>query len=567
MEFFFVWQNLEIKLTDNRNLTLKLEIAGKDYRFIPENEFPLKYIYFITKDLVPVLKQANTKLNSLDKKIPVTAETAKIDNVNFLDKETYYRQFLAEKDLMAKGNKAGKKGNKLNLAFIFDINGYFPSELISSITENLQFLFKNLLDYYPDLQMDIFSIFFSEWLDLLVQVPVTNLFYIPEKLELLNSYDYFIKFSEIMAGNQIDKTKINSCLEKLTPLKPSRKISPHPAGNNDLVSVIMPTFNRAGYLAETVKSFQNQSYKNTELVIIDDGSTDNTRETVEKFLSDHRLKYFFQKNKGVSKARNNGIMKAKGKYLMFLDDDDLFFPFTIEKLISFFKRQPETVKLVYGDLVYLFEDKKIFRREISVLAKPELFISYITGNNFSTNGVFMAETESLRAVGMYDESYLNSEDALLISQIVFKYDIVKINIPVILYRLHESQTTKNIGRNRYYADKTSLRYWYQLNAAGIQLIDVSGYKTAEEKNYQLAKELEAIAFAAFNSYAAHYDTTLEILKYAQKIHFSEKRQKDINFFAEKIPFLIRENYKSDLRISEAEKAILKKQFDLGEADF
>lgn len=87
----------------------------------------------------------------------------------------------------------------------------------------------------------------------------------------------------------------------------------------ELISVIIPTFNRAKFLSRCVKSVLAQNYPLIQIIVIDDGSTDNTREVVSKF---DRVDYYFQSNKGVSAARNYGVEKAQGRYIAFLDSDD-----------------------------------------------------------------------------------------------------------------------------------------------------------------------------------------------------------------------------------------------------
>ncbi len=92
-----------------------------------------------------------------------------------------------------------------------------------------------------------------------------------------------------------------------------------------LFSIILPTYNRAHYLYEAIHSVVQQTYGHWELIIVDDGSTDNTLEIVNRF-PDRRIRYFRQKNKGRSEARNTGLHHALGDYLTFLDDDDYYLP-------------------------------------------------------------------------------------------------------------------------------------------------------------------------------------------------------------------------------------------------
>lgn len=96
------------------------------------------------------------------------------------------------------------------------------------------------------------------------------------------------------------------------------------------ISVIIPTFNRGKLIANSIKSALNQTIKNLEIIIVDDGSTDNTKEVIDKF-QDRRIKYIkLDKNQGASNARNIGIKAAKGKYISFQDSDDIFYPNKLE---------------------------------------------------------------------------------------------------------------------------------------------------------------------------------------------------------------------------------------------
>ncbi len=105
---------------------------------------------------------------------------------------------------------------------------------------------------------------------------------------------------------------------------------------NELVSIITPSYNTAKYIAETIKSVQAQTYPNWEMIIVDDCSTDNTDEVVSKFLSDSRIKYLKNpQNSGAAISRNYALREAKGKYVAFLDSDDLWAENKLEKQLAF----------------------------------------------------------------------------------------------------------------------------------------------------------------------------------------------------------------------------------------
>lgn len=102
------------------------------------------------------------------------------------------------------------------------------------------------------------------------------------------------------------------------------------------VSVIVPSYNYGHLISETLDSVLSQTYKDWECIIVDDGSTDNTRQVVEKYLKrDGRFKYIHQKNKGLAGARNSGILNASGEYIQLLDADDLLHPEKIRLQLDF----------------------------------------------------------------------------------------------------------------------------------------------------------------------------------------------------------------------------------------
>ena len=132
-----------------------------------------------------------------------------------------------------------------------------------------------------------------------------------------------------------------------------------------LVCIITPTFNSANFIAETIKSVQNQSYSNWEMILIDDGSIDNTEEIILSLIeNDTRIQFYkLNQNSGPAVARNKGIEKATGTYMTFIDADDIWFPKFIETSIktiqetgipfvfSSYKRSNEMLEFVYSDFI------------------------------------------------------------------------------------------------------------------------------------------------------------------------------------------------------------------------
>jgi glycosyltransferase involved in cell wall biosynthesis len=120
------------------------------------------------------------------------------------------------------------------------------------------------------------------------------------------------------------------------------------------VSIIVPAYNAEKYIAQTIQSVFEQTYTDWELIIIDDGSIDKTAIIIKEFLTDDRIKYFHQKNRGVSAARNTCIEHSNGKYIAFLDADDVWEPMNLEKKISFLENNTE-FDWIFSNMYYADE--------------------------------------------------------------------------------------------------------------------------------------------------------------------------------------------------------------------
>ena len=115
-----------------------------------------------------------------------------------------------------------------------------------------------------------------------------------------------------------------------------------------LVSIIMPSWNTANFIAESIQCVIDQTYKNWELIIVDDCSTDNTEEVVKPFLADKRIKYFKnEKNSGAALTRNRAMREAQGEWIAFLDSDDLLDPNYLECQLEFIKEHGPLISAGY----------------------------------------------------------------------------------------------------------------------------------------------------------------------------------------------------------------------------
>jgi glycosyltransferase involved in cell wall biosynthesis len=120
------------------------------------------------------------------------------------------------------------------------------------------------------------------------------------------------------------------------------------AGEPGLVSVIIPCYNRAHIVRDTIDSLLAQTYRTFEALVIDDGSTDHTREVMSRY-TDSRIRYFYRANGGLSAARNSGLDAAKGEFIAFLDSDDLWHPWKLAAQVEIFRRHSEA-GLIWSDM-------------------------------------------------------------------------------------------------------------------------------------------------------------------------------------------------------------------------
>lgn len=121
------------------------------------------------------------------------------------------------------------------------------------------------------------------------------------------------------------------------------------------VSIVMPAFNAEACVKKSIESVLAQTYRNLEIILVDDGSTDGTAAIV-KSSGDPRIKYFYQKNKGLSGARNAGFGLSSGDYVVFLDSDDLLEPECLGKTVSFLEKNPEYRAVYFNFFIFYYSD-------------------------------------------------------------------------------------------------------------------------------------------------------------------------------------------------------------------
>lgn len=217
------------------------------------------------------------------------------------------------------------------------------------------------------------------------------------------------------------------------------------------ISVIIPVFNGELTIQETIYSILNQTFKNIEVIISDDGSTDSTLEIVNN-ISDSRIKILSYPNAGVSASRNRGIYQAKGEYISFMDADDLWTPDKLELQWQALQFNPQAA-VAYSWTDYIGESSQFLKSGRRIKANGDVFSKLLITNFLENGSNPLIRKEALEKVGGFDESLSASEDIDLWLKLSADYEFVCIEKPQILYR----SSTNSLSSNLKNMEATSLK--------------------------------------------------------------------------------------------------------------
>lgn len=254
------------------------------------------------------------------------------------------------------------------------------------------------------------------------------------------------------------------------------------------VSVVLPTYNGAsrGFIRDAIESVVAQSEPGFELIIVDDGSTDNTNELCREYLSDPRVRVLRFSNAGVSAARNAGIAAATGPYVCFLDDDDVWKADKLSKQLDRFALGGKSLGLVYTAIEIIDERGNVVGMQSHPPARNvyrELFYENLVD---ATSSV-MVRSEVLRAVGGFRADVFNRnlqacEDRELWIRIAKSYDVDSVEEPLVMYRTH--------GKNLSRAEAT-------MEQGELRMLELA----LAEAPAEIRDERDEIYFAAYSRFA------------------------------------------------------------------
>ena len=256
-----------------------------------------------------------------------------------------------------------------------------------------------------------------------------------------------------------------------------------------LVSVVIATYNRAALLPETVESILTQSFQDFELIVVDDGSTDDTRDVLAHYKG--RVQYIYQENRGPSAARNLGARHSKAKWISFQDSDDLCLPQHLRTLHAYVQAHPDC-GMVFANGNYLGgpehnRDAIIPRAKSRGLAGRAVRLDDLFNKSIVRLQAALISRRSYEEIGGHDESLRICMDLDLSFRLMTRFPVAYIDESVFLYRKHEG----NIGRNEELRLSENIRVIQKLlrddPAARKALSERQVRKRLAYRYYRLAK--------------------------------------------------------------------------------
>lgn len=210
---------------------------------------------------------------------------------------------------------------------------------------------------------------------------------------------------------------------------------------NPLVSIVIPVYNGEKYVKEAIDSALAQTYKNIEIIVVNDGSTDKTEEICKNY--GNKIRYFSKKNGGVSSALNLAIEKMNGEYFSWLSHDDLYFPNKISKQIAFINNSTQKDIILYSNYILIDENSEIIglHKSNHQMLKTKSEYSLLRGN---VNGITMLiPKKAYLECGKFNEKLRCTQDYDLWLKMMNKYRFIHMDSYLSLTRIHKNQDTQS----------------------------------------------------------------------------------------------------------------------------
>ena len=214
-----------------------------------------------------------------------------------------------------------------------------------------------------------------------------------------------------------------------------------------MVTAIITTHNRKNLVLKAIASVENQSYKNIEIIVVDDHSTDGTKEIIEEYIKNTSIRYIYNTDDlGGNHIRNLGILESKGELVAFLDDDDEWMPEKIEKQVSYLQENPNVGVVVCGRILRV-ENDECSKSDLSQLPDGDYREKIFKGGFFPTS-CLLAKKELIINCGLFDESLKYWQDYELYMRLAQITDFGSVKDYLVLFQLvSTNQSTKRLTYN------------------------------------------------------------------------------------------------------------------------
>src|SRR2546427_2800360 len=236
---------------------------------------------------------------------------------------------------------------------------------------------------------------------------------------------------------------------------------PPVASNLRNVTVVIPVFNQARYLRESIDSVMGQTWRDFEVVVVDDGSTDETPNVIASYGA--RLRGIRKVNGGGASAVNAGIAVAQGEWVAWLSADDIWEPTKLALQMDVVARST-TVALVYGDFVYIDECGRVLGQHRSAVPRGRRRrLARLVRDNYINGSTVLVRKKVLDDVGMLDEGDRYSPDFDLWFRIATLHDLAHVPMPLVKYRIHAGQSSSHTSAMQRAHDRVVARRVRQLD--------------------------------------------------------------------------------------------------------
>jgi glycosyltransferase involved in cell wall biosynthesis len=207
------------------------------------------------------------------------------------------------------------------------------------------------------------------------------------------------------------------------------------------VSIIIPVYNGSDYLAEAVDSALNQTYKNLEIIVINDGSKDDGKTENIALRYKDKIRYFYKENGGVASALNFGIKKMEGKYFSWLSHDDLYIPEKVAKQVDLMESMKKDC-IIFSDFEFIDSNTNTIGIKRILDFDPEKFVFYLINDHIFNGCTFLINKNLIEEAGAFNEALRTTQDYDLWFRLSRKYQYVHMPFPLIKSRIHGNQGTE-----------------------------------------------------------------------------------------------------------------------------